>query len=150
MYTCMSNEISTTKLMLCPSDDLNGGQPPAAFGPALNFLTGKVSYVCNIDAGDDYPAAPMMVDRNLSPNCTLATPLLYNILLRLGDPATPLPAIPLFGFTTAKIHQGQGNVGLADGSVQQYSSAQFRQAIVDSVQGAGSGSQRLLFPNINP
>ncbi len=147
MFVCMSNEVTTPKLLLCPSDDLNGGQPALAFGPNATSLQGKVSYVVNIDAGDQFPAAPFVVDRNVSPNCTAATPALYPNLLSLGG---TLPASPLFGFTVAKMHQGQGNVGLADGSVQQYSSARFRSAIVDAVQGAGLNSQRLAFPNPNP
>jgi prepilin-type N-terminal cleavage/methylation domain-containing protein/prepilin-type processing-associated H-X9-DG protein len=141
MYVVMSNEITTPKLLLCPSDDINGGQPAATF----TTLAGKVSYVVNIDAGDSFPAAPFMVDRNISPNAAAATPTLYPILLPL---ASALPAA--FGFTTAKMHQGQGNVGLADGSVQQYSSAKFKSAIIDATTGAGTTSQRLLFPSPNP
>jgi len=145
MFTCMSNEITTPKLLLCPSDDLGGGTPAASF--LQTVLQGRVSYVVNIDAGDQFPAAPFMVDRNVSPNCTATTPALYPVLLPMGG---TLPATPLFGFTVAKMHQGQGNVGLADGSVQQYSSARFRSAIIDAVSGAGTTSQRLLFPSPNP
>jgi prepilin-type N-terminal cleavage/methylation domain-containing protein len=143
MYTCMSNEISATKLLMCPSDDLSGGQVAGSFLQAA--LNQHVSYVVNIDAGDAFPAAPLMVDRNITSSTTAIIVNLYNTLLNI----TSVPVAPPFGFTTAKMHQGQGNEGLADGSVQQYSSARFRAALIDGTSGAGN-SQRLLFPATNP
>ena len=82
-----------------------------------------LSYLVGVTAQEEQPSRWLSGDRNISPN-----------------PNTPTPATPpliqntqLIGNTsqsgwTSEIHQDNGNMGLADGSVQQYSSAALRES----------------------
>jgi prepilin-type N-terminal cleavage/methylation domain-containing protein/prepilin-type processing-associated H-X9-DG protein len=146
-FSILSNEVTTPKLLLCPSDSL-GSQAATDFRIAsLQPTTAKVqlSYAVNIDASDTYSGAPLILDRNVSSATTAATPTLITTL----QPINSFGALPGFGFTQG-MHTGQGNVALADGSVQQYSSARFRSSALAAVTGAGTTSQRIAFPSVNP
>ncbi len=110
------------KLLICPSDVRQ---------PALDLLglsNSNLSYFVGVDAHDTNPQMLFTGDRNLTNG-----PLLPNRILLLN---TNLPV----GWTR-ELHRVQGNIGLADGSVQQFSSSALR--------AAGSGpslTQRLAMP----
>ena len=142
-FTVMSNELTSTKLLICPSDTSHSVAAKSFATADMNSANNTVSYVVNSDASDTYPSAPLIMDRNLSANTTVATPSCYNIELNLNTVQT----VTTFGFIDT-LHQKQGNVGLADGSAQQYSSARFRSSLTNAL--SGSISNRVEFPSTNP
>jgi prepilin-type processing-associated H-X9-DG protein len=122
-FMMMSNELSTPYILRCPAD--------AQRAVTRNF--GKlsktnVSYFVGLDAEDTTPQMFLAGDRNLT-NGLAAT----NHVLFL---ATNLPV----GWTH-ELHSGQGNIGLADGSVQQFTSSRLSEAVTNTSAGG-----RLLMP----
>jgi prepilin-type processing-associated H-X9-DG protein len=112
-FQVMSNELSTPKILICPADTRS---------VADNFARLKnqnVSYFVGLEANDANPQRFLDGDRNLTSDNAPE-----NGILKL------VPGGPV-SWTTA-IHNNQGNVGLADGSVQQYSSSVLRQALKSS------------------
>jgi prepilin-type processing-associated H-X9-DG protein len=112
-FQVMSNELSTPKILICPADTRS---------VADNFARLKnqnVSYFVGLEANDANPQRFLDGDRNLTDASES-----QNGILKL------VPGGPI-GWTSA-IHNNQGNVGLADGSVQQYSSSALREALRNS------------------
>lgn len=102
-YQALSNELVTPKLLRCPLD--------AARTAATNFpqlLNTNLSYFVGLDVHEDDPTQILSGDRNITGGT------LSGGFLRTLTPRTEA------GWT-AELHQYNGNVGLADGSVQQFS-----------------------------
>ena len=156
-YNAVSNELSTPAIILCPSDGQQAGETQQR-QQATNFLhlvrvgglnaNRFVSYFVGLDASEENPQTILGGDRNITPDTRIANP----VLLRNGAAAAPftvspntepaslqllVPAAnaiantPAVGFT-ARTHDSAGNILLGDGSVQQVTSARFREAIRDS------------------
>jgi prepilin-type processing-associated H-X9-DG protein len=124
-FQVMSNELSTPKILICPADTRT---------VAYNFARLKnqnVSYFIGLDAQEEFPQRLLDGDRNIT---GAAEP--ENGILKL------VPGSPV-SWTTA-IHNNQGNVGLADGSVQQYSSSALREALRNS--GDPTNTWRIALP----
>ncbi len=124
-FQVMSNELSTPKILVCPNDDRIA---------AANFVqlnNSNVSYFVGLDASDNYPQRLLIGDRNIT---GAGAP--ENGILKLvpGGPAA----------WTSSIHYNSGNVGLADGSVQEYTSSALRTALENS--GDPTNSWRLSIP----
>ena len=83
-FLAVSNELSTPKLLFCPSD--SGGTPAKKEGSSFNqilYTNGYtynqcVSYFVGTDAQEEQPQTILSGDRNISPDITLTTPVLYN------------------------------------------------------------------------
>lgn len=125
-FQVMSNELSTPKILACPAD--------TARTAAYNFARLKnqnVSYFVGLDAKDEFPQRFLAGDRNLA-----GPSVPENGILKLvpGDAVS----------WTSAIHANQGNVGLADGSVQQFSNAGLRQALKNS--GDVTNTWRISLP----
>jgi prepilin-type processing-associated H-X9-DG protein len=124
VFEVMSNELSTPKILLCPRDGIRRA--------ATNFLTLRstnLSYFVGLEATNTAPSAFISGDRNL----TNAGGVKGGVLLAsTNDPVS----------WTAALHQNSGNIGLADGSVQQFSTKLLHQAIANS----GFPTNRLLMP----
>ena len=124
-FQVMSNELSTPRILVCPADMRTA---------AANFVrlrNQNVSYFVGLDANDAYPRRFLSGDRNITGP---AAP--ENGILKLvpGDPVS----------WTAEIHVNQGNLGLNDGSVWQYSNSQLREALQNS--GAPTNTWRIALP----
>jgi len=104
-FRAMSNELSTPKILVCPCDKRVG---------ATNFESdlsnSKISYFVGLDANETNAQMFLSGDRNLTNGTVLQNGVL------VVAPSRPA------GWTHT-MHNGQGNIGLADGSVQQYTSA---------------------------
>ena len=154
VWAVMSNELSTPKVLACPSDERNahtnfviqaGNASPVA---SQWFNNLEVSYFLGIDASDNNPQMMLAGDRNIysvqPPTTTLPTTFpnngygaLLNSAVALG---TNFPANVVTPTWTDKMHQKNGNALLSDGSVQQLSSAKLRE------QARNSGDTTTLFP----
>jgi prepilin-type processing-associated H-X9-DG protein len=122
-FLVMSNELTTPRPLRCPAD---ASRPVATTFARLSNT--NVSYFLNLDAKETTPQMFLAGDRNL----TNGLPLTNHVLFL----ATNLPA----GWTH-EMHSGNGNVALADGSVQQFSTIRLGRAVTN----AGAGN-RLLMP----
>lgn len=109
-FQVMSNELNTPKILICPADTRT---------VAPNFARLKnrnVSYFVGLDASRDFPQRFLDGDRNITGS---------------GQPENGiLKLVPggAAGWTRA-IHNHQGNLGLADGSVHADSDSGVRQAL---------------------
>jgi type II secretory pathway pseudopilin PulG len=112
-FQVMSNELSTPKILVCPADDRTAA---ASFARLKNQ---NVSYFLGLDATEVRPQMLLTGDRNVTNGMA---PVRSVLELRPGIPA---------GWTEA-MHNGQGNVGLSDGSVQQVTTDGLRHVIKNS------------------
>jgi prepilin-type N-terminal cleavage/methylation domain-containing protein/prepilin-type processing-associated H-X9-DG protein len=171
IFGVMSNELSTPKIVSCPSDNQHNahtnfymGSPPPQSNPSSDngyFNNFKISYFIGVDANDAYPQMMLCGDRNIYGGAPGATtlPATYpnngygngpNTAAVLGTNFQGNVVTPCW---TDNMHQKNGNVLLCDGSVQQWSSAKLRDGLRNSgdpipVQG-NSGPNTILQPN-NP
>jgi prepilin-type N-terminal cleavage/methylation domain-containing protein len=146
IFGVMSNELSTPKVCVCPSDDAHSahtnfymGQPgsyPASGATDTtpgNFNNFKISYFVGVDATDANPQMMLAGDRNIYGSSTITTmPATIpnggfgwgpNSTIGMGTNFNGNVTAPAF---TDKQHQKNGNILIVDGSVQQLSSSKFR------------------------
>jgi prepilin-type processing-associated H-X9-DG protein len=100
-FRCISNNLSSPKILVCPVDTRK---------PADNFAMLKnanISYFVGLDASESMPQMLLMGDRNVAINNQPVKPGLVTI--KSNDIVS----------WTAEMHNGFGNVGMADGSVHQ-------------------------------
>jgi hypothetical protein len=119
----MSNEIYDPKILICPADK-------RAF--ATNFLSLKnenISYFVALDATSSNPQMFLTGDRNITNGLTPQRTVLA------------LPPDRPAGWTET-MHKFQGNVGLADGSVQAFSTSSLREAL----KNTGDATNRIALP----
>lgn len=162
VFGVMSNELSTPKIVSCPSDDGHtvgtnwlffandtSGGPGATSDPQpAKFNNWKVSYFLDPDGNDNYPQMMLAGDRNIYGNGTgggqqtIPSPFPYNGFGHADNTSDGMGSnfvgnaqAPCW---TDKVHQGNGNVLICDGSVQQLSSSKFR----DQCRTSGDTSQR--------
>jgi len=136
-FLVMSNELSTPKVVICPSD--SGRTIATNFNQILiSPLTGnndankKVSYTVGYDALDTYPQMILSGDRNMT-----------NTPPDFRGPTLDGAKVVQFGtnqITSAAIgagydkgtHQSSGNILLGDGSVQQVTGPRLRDQLKNS------------------
>jgi prepilin-type N-terminal cleavage/methylation domain-containing protein/prepilin-type processing-associated H-X9-DG protein len=167
-FLVMSNELNTPKVLYCPSEPDSGRTAAASFGITVgantSYLTNdlNVSYAVGVDAQDTFPQVFLTADHNLGngnpptvgysgnfPGSDCTWSLGTNFTVNLGP-----------GWLD-NMHQKQGNVGLADGSVQAFSRSRLQEALrnsgdagqgADAVYGlapgtiAAAGVNRIQFP----
>jgi prepilin-type processing-associated H-X9-DG protein len=137
-FLVMSNELSTPKILICPegprgwsnsASTFSGVRPPDPFNvPFTN--DNQVSYFVGVDADPSQPSMVLVGDEDIG---------IGGVQLRHG-----LQHV----WTNSAVswikprHSGGGNVGLADGSVQQVSSAGLRGLLVQT----GVATNRLAVP----
>jgi len=126
VFQVMSNELSTPRILVCPADADRSVAKSFAFG----FDNSHVSYFAGLDAADDKPAMFLSGDDNFDIG---GRPVKSGLLLL----ATNAPV----SWTAAR-HINQGNIGLADGSVQITGSSFLRQMLVQT----GVATNRLALP----
>jgi prepilin-type N-terminal cleavage/methylation domain-containing protein/prepilin-type processing-associated H-X9-DG protein len=140
IWAVMSNELSTPKVLACPSDERNAhtnfniqaGNNSPSQGQYFNNY--EVSYFLGIDASDNNPQMALAGDRNIfgsGPGVPQLPPTFPNNGYGANSPSavamgTNFAANVVSPCWTDKMHQKNGNVLLADGSVQQLSSSKLR------------------------
>jgi hypothetical protein len=125
VFEVMSNELSTLRQLYCPADTRRVW--------ATNFSTlsnSNISYFVNLDAVEAYPQMILDGDDNLTIGGVRVRPGILNLWTNVT-----------IGWTKER-HHGGGNIGLADGSVQQLTTDGLRQAL----QQTGVATNRLVIP----
>jgi prepilin-type N-terminal cleavage/methylation domain-containing protein len=144
MFLCMSNELSTPKILFCPAEYESSyrsaassfADPRTAGGTANNVLYTndlQVSYFIGVDANETSPQMFLTGDHNIGGNANppttayCAAPDVYKpsfaIWMGTNFMADKGPAF------MANQHDKQGNVGLADGSCQGWNRPRFQDAL---------------------
>ena len=141
VFLVMSNELSTPKILFCPNESnprrkaantfaqtVPPGSPPylVPFTP-----TNNLSYFVGLDADNAKPDTIIAGDDHFKIGKTRPKPGLLQ--LATNSPVT---------WTKKRFHEYGGNVGMADGSVQRYSTPAFRAALVKT----GIATNRLAMP----
>ncbi len=160
IFGVLSNELSTPKMLICPSDErtaqtnFNMVAGNTTAGPHLANV--NVSFFAGKDAQDGNPQMLLVGDRNIvgqSPGGALPNPIpgagFGNVgAVSLGanfNTGTQTPA------WTDRLHRGQGNVLMSDGSAQQVSSGRLRELLRNSgdtsAAPSSAGPNTVLFPN---
>ena len=159
-FMVMSNELSTPKVIICPSEN-EGRNQASTFGgtitagsanvvPYTNDL--NVSYFIGVDAVDTNPQMFLTGDHNLGSD--------GNIVPLKGFVTFPNSYSPSYNIAAGTnfvanqgiawldtMHSKQGNIGLADGSVQQYSRSRLQEALRNSGDNGGGSGGGPNFPN---
>jgi prepilin-type N-terminal cleavage/methylation domain-containing protein/prepilin-type processing-associated H-X9-DG protein len=154
VFSTMSNELSTPKILYCPSEPESGRSQATSFATqtAANLVPfnthSNVSYFIGIDCQDPVPQMLLDGDHTMGPgaSATANTPAPTwwgNILAPAGSSGGTSTNNPTAAWTDSG-HGKQGNVGLADGSVQGYSISGLRTALKNS--GDNTYGNRLVFP----
>lgn len=159
VFMVMSNELSTPKILVCPAEgDSSHGATASTFAgvipagsanttPFTNDL--EVSYFIGVDAADTFPQMFLDGDHNMGGNGNPPTTgYLWNLPTASGTAGN-------FSLGTNfvngqgpgwmdNMHSKQGNVGLADGSVQQLSRSKVQEGLRNT-SDAGQGATTPAF-----
>ena len=111
-FAAISNELSTPKVLVCPADPTR--KPAADFSAELG--NAKISYFVGVDAQSTL-LSQMFLSGDF--NITNGHRAIRGILELTTNN---------FAGWSHTLHDRQGNVGLADGSVQQFSTTRLREA----------------------
>jgi prepilin-type N-terminal cleavage/methylation domain-containing protein len=148
IFTVMSNECNTPKILFCPADNgtWNGLLRAAATNwatfdqtiqtPALAVSFQFLSYFVCGDAFESYPQMILTGDRNVG-DCAgsygIPAPITNYVpkFVQWG----PGPTTPVWAWDQASLHLKNGNIGLADGSVQQTTIAGLQSALTAATNG---------------
>jgi prepilin-type N-terminal cleavage/methylation domain-containing protein/prepilin-type processing-associated H-X9-DG protein len=155
IFTCCSNEMSTTKIFYCPSDSTRayatnfaelGQLTPASAGAGTNAIS---YFVCG-DASETYPQMVLDGDRNIGTTTTAPAPaIMFYGGSALGT-ATAAAGIsspgPNWAWSANDIHLKVGNVGFADGSVAEESANGLETALAYATNGTPYANQYFNFP----
>lgn len=165
MYAVMSNELNTPKILYCPSESAGTIQQGNVFGNTTASVTGffsdaGTSYFVGVDANETSPSMFLAGDHNLGFNANQATHVGNGNYFVSAGTNTTWTATAI-GWQDNQ-HNKQGNVGLADGSVQGFSTSALRTALNNTgdqgrtagvfanVTGSlGTGVNRLQMPKYN-
>ncbi len=125
LFSCMSNELSTAKVLYCPSDSLRQAGTNFVASPTAvangSFNNNQVSYFVCGDAADAYPQMILAGDRNIGTSPTYGTAAGS---INLTDTSIASAVIGagtapnIWAWTSGDLHLKTGNLGLTDGSVQ--------------------------------
>ncbi|MFZ0828571.1 MAG: prepilin-type N-terminal cleavage/methylation domain-containing protein [Verrucomicrobiia bacterium] len=157
VFTVMSNELSTPKILYCPADSGAGGSlPPGTLGlgavgatrsAATNFAILAVNnnymsyFVCG-DAAETYPQMILDGDRNIGVTTTQNSPATTTNNVSAPTTFQYTPAANYWwAWTAVDLHLRVGNLGMADGSAQQVTVAGLQTALATATNGS---------PTLNP
>jgi prepilin-type processing-associated H-X9-DG protein len=128
-FLAMSNELGSPKILVCPADTQRTNL--IDWTPA--FDNQNVGYFVGLEADDTKPLMILAGDRNITGG------ILTNGNLMLCKSNTVL------SWTTA-IHNGNGNIALADGSVQETSSKSLQMQFQAEMQNVTNEVIRFAIP----
>jgi hypothetical protein len=136
-YMTISNELSTPKVILCPSDS---GHTEASIwkkdttrgnNVSVEELRDKsLSYAISLNGSETFPQSFMGADRNFTNTARASTTLDTAAIVDMGADKSTL--IAKAGWDDKSMHQSQGNAVMGDGSVQQLSASRLQEALKNS------------------
>lgn len=141
VFQIMSNELCTPKILFCPADQVRiqavTFDQPASANNVSFTSNSNVSYFVGLDATDTTPGMFLSGDDNFliggNQNPLSGTPVRSGILtLKTND---------LIAWSKAR-HDKQGNIAMADGSAQGFSTTALRTALANT----GVETKRLAMP----
>lgn len=160
-FAVLKNELSTPKVVVCPSDSKTEADYFAdSYNPTTAQPLGQVvagqkrygdpvrdngncSYFVGIDSQEEQPQLWLAGDRNIA--ATANAPLIPNINgLQIANANNVQQWV-----WTSTVHQENGNIGLADGSVQQMSIADMHEA-ADAAQDVFGANKAWYLAAPNP
>jgi prepilin-type processing-associated H-X9-DG protein len=123
-FLAMSNELSTTKVLLCPEDKERTA--------AIDWRIGNqnISYFVGLNASETNANSILSGDRNLMTNGVPVGSGLVELTTKMT------------AAWTAQIHKNAGNVLFGDGHVDALSKNRLQEQLINS----GVGTNRLLVP----
>jgi prepilin-type processing-associated H-X9-DG protein len=132
LWQTMSNmEMSTPRVLRCPEDAERAY--PTNF--TAGFSDANISYFFNLDAlNETYPQMILSGDDNLAVNGVRVKPGILNF-----------PTTNSLAWTKER-HLGLGNIGMADGSVQQTTPAILNAAVINATNGVPVATYRWVIP----
>lgn len=149
-FSALSNELSTPKIVVCPSDQRTESTTFATnvAATAKNVIpfnkNQNLSYFVALEADETRPQAFLAGDRNIV--CPTAVPARNDtktsLITKLGTNHVSSGNTQTGAFYTNTMHNLQGNVGMGDGSVQQFSSSRLKEALKNTDDSAN----QLAFP----
>ncbi len=129
-WQTISNELLTPLLLHCPDDK----RRTEAVSFTQNFSDANISYFFSPDAIDTYPQMIIDGDDNLAVNG-----------VRVKHGILNLPTTNSLAWTKER-HRGVGNIGMADGSVQQTTVNTLNSAVTAATNGAPVATYRWVIP----
>ncbi len=146
-FLVLSNELGSPKLLWCPGDKpwrsaaTNFSMGPAASPASLARLQDHaVSYFIGLGADLNAPNAILVGDGNVA--SSNSAPLYSS---RGVNPFVQVPPTATWATNFAH-HDMAGNIGLADGSVQQVTESGFRSQRAQAADLYGTNANRFVFP----
>jgi prepilin-type N-terminal cleavage/methylation domain-containing protein/prepilin-type processing-associated H-X9-DG protein len=151
-FAALSNELSTPKIVVCPSDSRTEATTFASNvvvtannKNVVPFNNNKnVSYFVGIEADETRPQCFLSGDRNIidpiSNPARVDTKTAVVTALGTNHNSTPSPGTG--AYYTNTMHNLQGNVAMGDGSVQQFSSARLK----DALKNTDDAKNLIAFP----
>lgn len=124
-YRACSNEFTTPKFLACPGDEKRS---QAEVWPTLDGDR-HISFFVGLEADETKPLSILSGDRNVTGAAGGSDPSWS------ASFGTSIDASFQLTRDNAALHRGKGNIGLSDGSVQQVSSAELREAISAALAG---------------
>jgi prepilin-type N-terminal cleavage/methylation domain-containing protein len=154
LFAVMSNELSTPKIIVCPSDSLyqaatNFAQITSApgAGTTASSSIAHISYFVSGDAADAFPQMILDGDRNIG-SVTSAGQAASSANLGYSERwGAGTPKGLIWGWTLNDLHQKAGNIGLADGSVEQVSLNGLTAALQAGTNSAAVTTPYFSYPN---
>jgi prepilin-type N-terminal cleavage/methylation domain-containing protein len=151
LFQCVSNEMSTPKILYCTSDSTGNHNyttnfPSLTYNPWLNM-----SYFVGGDATEDNPQSIIFGDRNIGSvgaTASAAPTAMFgqttptaggNAYQGNGSTYATAALLPFWGWTPNDLHLKVGNLGLTDGSVAQTTLSSFRSALLNQTNVVSTG-----------
>ncbi len=150
IYTCMSNELSTAKILYCPSDSVrNAVTLFTNLAPTPSQPSGiSVSYFICGDASEDYPQMILSGDRNIGTVGSANTPAATtNVSSSYNAAKWTSSSASYWAWDAPSLHQKAGNLGLADGSAQQVTISALQASLINATNGSPTQTPAYNFPN---
>jgi prepilin-type N-terminal cleavage/methylation domain-containing protein len=142
VFQVMSNELNTPKIVVCPSDDrliaysFGSVLPAGASGYAYTGNT-NISYFVGLNADETNPQMFLAGDRNFVSTARPAPTGYTGTTVQLGTNTTTIRGLN-FGWSE-RMHTKAGNIGLSDGSAQQFSNSRLAEAAGQTGDSALTG-----------
>jgi len=139
-FAALSNELSTPKIVTCPSDgkvtEANSWQQTGTIPKNTTpFNNNKyISFGLGLDASETAPQAFLAFDRNMVLSNSFTPQARTDITIsKVGSAKVPADVSTMqVGWSKSDLHQDQGDICMGDGSVQQFSSSRLRQGFKDT------------------